>query len=91
LKWTIDSIASSIQPTLPTGENLGPAIIFIANNGTMYGNVVLQQDVAFPEGSMLTITIGQVLTIPEGITLTNYGTIIRFGVIIGTIVGNQPI
>jgi hypothetical protein len=91
--------ASSIQPELPTGVNLGPAIIFIGNNGTMYGNVTLARNVTIPTARILPISTGQSLTIPSGITLTNNGTInnsgtiIRFGVIAGTgsITGNQPV
>ena len=85
--------ASSIQPALPSGSNLGPAIVFIGNNGTMYGNVTLQQNVTFPPEYVLSVQSGQSLTIPDGITLTNNGTIICYGVIneIGTIIGNQPV
>jgi len=85
--------ASSIQAELPTGANLGPAILFIGYNGTMYGNVT------FPERSVLPISAGQSLTIPSDVTLTNNGTINnsgminRFGVITGSgsITGNQPV
>jgi len=91
--------ASSIQPELPTGANLGSAIIFNGNNGTMYGDVALQQDVAFPVGRILPISSAQSLTVPAGITLTNNGTInnegtiYRYGIINGTgsITGNQPV
>jgi len=84
--------ASSIQPELPTGENLGPAIVYIGNDGTMYGNVSLAQDVTIPSGRKLTINDGQILTIESGYTLTNNGTIVieDDGDIIGTVVGNQP-
>jgi len=95
---TIDAIggnavifASSIQLDLPSGSNRGPAIIFIGNNGTMYGNVTLQQNVTFASGRILPISAGQSLTIPSGVTLTNNGTIIKKGIIIGTVTGNQPI
>jgi len=88
--------ASSIFPNDP---NVGPAIVFIGNNGTMYGNVTLQQNVTFPSGRVLAISGGQNLTIPSGITLTNNGTINnsgtinRFGIIDGngSVVGNQPV
>jgi len=73
--------ASSIQPDLPTGANLGPAIIFIDNDGTMYGNVTLQQDVTIPAGKTLEISDVQSLTIPNGITLTNNGMINNDGII----------
>jgi len=84
-------LASSIGATLPTDENLGPAIIFNGNSGTMYGDVEFQQDVIFTEGRILTIFGGQNLTIPNGITLTNNGTINVIGTIVGNIEGNQPV
>ena len=92
--------ASSISSELPTGTNLGSAIIFIDNNdGTMYGNVTLQQNVVFASGRVLNISSGQSLTIPNGITLTNNGTInnggtiYRYGVIAGSgsVTGNQVV
>jgi len=84
--------ASSIQPDLPTGANLGPAIIFTGNEGVMYGNVTLAQDVTIPEGSLLRVRSGESLTIPNGVTLTNYGTIYKIGTInlYGNIIVNQP-
>ena len=74
---------SWIQPSLPTGENLGPAIVFVGNNGTMYGDVILQQDVTFVVGRVLDISGEQTLTVPNGITLTNNGTINNSGTITG--------
>jgi len=84
--------ASSIQPDLPIGANLGPAIIFTGNEGNMYGNVTLAQNVTIPEGSLLRIRSGESLTIPSGVTLTNYGTIYKIGTInlYGNIIVNQP-
>jgi len=90
--------ARLIEPPLPTGANLGNAIIFTDNNGIMYGNVILQQNVTFASNRILNIPNGQSLTIPSGRILTNNGrinnngTIYRYGVIdgSGSIVGNQP-
>ena len=73
--------------------------LFNGNTGIMYGNVILQQNVTFATGRILPVSAGQSLTIPNGITLINYGTInnsvtiYRFGVIAGTgsITGNQPV
>jgi len=64
----------------------------------MYGDIVLQQDVAFPTGSVLPIDAGQSLTVPSATILTNNGTINNSGTIYrygtingsGTITGNQP-
>ena len=75
--------ASSIQPELPTGSNLGPAIVFNGNNGTLYGDFTLEQDVTFAAGRILTIPAEGGLTIPSGVTLTNNGTINNSGTITG--------
>jgi hypothetical protein len=83
--------ASSIQPELPTGDNMGHAIVFDGIDGTMYGDVTLQQDITIPTGRVLYISSGQSLTIPSGITLMNNGTIIKRGNVSGTIAGNQPV
>jgi len=84
--------ASSIQPALPTGGNLGPAIVFNGNEGTMYGNVTLARNITITNNKSLYIGC-QTLTIQSGYTLTNNGTIIiaDCGNIVGTITGNQPI
>jgi hypothetical protein len=90
--------ANSIQPTLTEGDNVNNSIVFIGNEGTLYGNVTLGMDVTFAAGRVLDIAAGKSLTIPTGITLTNNGTINnegtinRYGVIAGSgsITGNQP-
>jgi hypothetical protein len=90
--------ASTIQPTLIEGENVNNSIIFIDNDGTLYGDVVLGMDVTFADELILTIENGKSLTIPNSITLTNNGTINNNGTIIrngliagsGTINGKQP-
>ena len=85
--------ASSVQPALPAGGNLGPAIVYIGNNGTMYGNVSLSRNVTIPSGRILSIRNGQTLAIQSGNTLTNNGTIYieNGGNTIGTIAVNQPL
>jgi len=85
--------ASSIQPDLPTGNNLGPAIVFIGNNGTMYGNVTLTRNITIPTDRVLTINNGQTLLILSSFTLTNNGTILLAdnGNVSGTVLGNQPV
>jgi len=84
---------NSIRPALPTGENMGPAIVYNNGMGTMYGNVTLSRNVTIPANSNLFITNGQTLTIQEGFSLTNNGNIIveDGGNIVGTVLGNQPI
>jgi hypothetical protein len=74
------------------------AIIFVGNDGRVYGDVVLTQDLTMsagqtltiPNGESLTITAGRTLTIPAGATLNNQGTIINDGDIVvnGTLTGN---
>jgi hypothetical protein len=85
-------IASSIDPALPSGNNLTNAIVFNGVQGTMYGNVTLSQDLAIPAGHTLFISYTDVLTINPGKTLTNNGTIqvAPGGSINGTVTGNQP-
>jgi len=85
--------ASSIGPALPSGSNLGSAIIFIDNKGTMYNNVTLSQNITINVGTTLSVNSGNTLTIPTGIILTNNGTINSGGTINGTsrIVGNVPV
>ncbi|MCL2206974.1 MAG: T9SS type A sorting domain-containing protein [Fibromonadales bacterium] len=82
--------ASSNQTYLPTGENLGPAIVFIDNEGTMHGNVTIAQNITLNRN--LFITDGETLTIQSGYVLTNNGMIIleNGGNVIGTVAGNQP-
>ena len=43
--------------------------------GQAYGDAVLPGDVTVPEGYDLVLREGDYLTIPEGVTLTNYGTV----------------
>jgi hypothetical protein len=76
--------ASSIAPTLTAGVNATQAIVFNGTTGTMYGSVILQQDVTLPEGYTLNLSSGNTLTIPGNVTLTNEGTINQNG---GTIDG----
>jgi len=84
--------ASSIQTNLPSGENLGSAIIFDGNIGKMYGNVALARNVTIPSDRVLHINNGQTLIIQSGYALTNNGIITSYagGNIFGTIIGNQP-
>lgn len=56
-----------------TGSSGG--IVFDGTEGTVYGNVTLQEDLEIGEGETLTIPEGSSLTVPDGTTLTNNGTI----------------
>jgi len=85
--------AFSIVNDLPTGANLGPAIVFNGVEGIMYGNARLSKNITIPSGRILSIKNGQILTIENGYTLTNNGEIVKVngGSISGNIYGNQPI
>ena len=56
-------------------------IIFENGEGTMYGDVTLQEDLTVGADESLTIPQGATLTIPDGTTLTNSGTITNDGTI----------
>ena len=75
-------------------------VIFEGNSGKVYGaSVTPSVNFTIPAGKTLTIDSGKTLTIPAGVkltiedggTLTNNGTIINFGTIIGTVSGNRPV
>lgn len=84
--------ASRISETLPTptptGEN-SSGIVFDDKNGTVYGNVTLDES--------LTINQGETLTVPDGSSLncngnlTNNGTIINKGTLTGEVGGNGTV
>ncbi len=75
------------------------------SDGDVYGNVTLASDLEIPEGVYFKVQEDAVLTIPEGVTLTNYGSFTNNGTIHnegmfydhyelndnGEIIGNQPI
>ena len=61
------------QPT-PTGDN-SSGIVFDGTEGTVYGEVELQNDLEIKSGETLTIPEGSTLTVPDDKTLTNNGTI----------------
>ena len=71
--------ASRITETLPTptptGDN-SSGIVFGGKDGTVYGDVTLQENLEIGEGETLTIGEDTSLTVPDGVTLTNSGTII---------------
>jgi uncharacterized repeat protein (TIGR02543 family) len=70
--------ASRTSVTLPTPTPTGnnsSGIVFDDKNGTVYGNVELQEDITINEGETLTVGKDASLTIPDGKTLTNNGTV----------------
>ena len=64
-------IASSVSDNSPKDKG----ILFIGNNGVMYGNVMLEHDVTIPNNMTLALYNGD-LTIAKGAALTNNGTIV---------------
>lgn len=53
----------------------GAGIVFDGKDGTVYGDVTLQEDLEIQGGETLTIGEDTSLTVPEDVTLTNNGTI----------------
>ena len=83
------SRTSETLPTpTPTGNN-SSGIVFDDKNGTVYGNVTLDES--------LTINQGETLTIPQGASLntngnlTNSGTIINNGTLTGEVGGSGTV
>ena len=62
---------TNLQPVSPSGEG----IVFNGDEGTVYGNVTLQEDLTIGEDESLTIPDGASLTIGNDATLTNEGTV----------------
>ena len=63
--------ASRVDEPTPSGTG----IVFDGTEGTVYGNVELQEDLKIGEGESLTIGKDASLTVPSGTTLTNNGTV----------------
>lgn len=58
-----------------TGSESTGGIIWNGSEGTVYGEVELQEDLKIGEGESLTIGKDASLTVPSGTTLTNNGTV----------------
>ena len=71
----------------PTASDSGE-IVFDGDKGTVYGNVILQEDLTIESGQTLTIGQDASLTVPQGVILTNIGTVIIDG---GTLTNNGTI
>ena len=72
------------------GSDGNGGIVFNGKNGTVYGKVELQDDLTINEGETLTVGKDASLTVPDGKTLTNDGTITveSGGKLEGTTTGN---
>ena len=66
---------TNLQPVSPSGEG----IVFNGDEGTVYGNVTLQEDLTIESGQTLDIPSGASLTIGNDATLTNEGTVTNSG------------
>ena len=75
-----DNSSADIRIGANSSGNTG-GIVFDGGEGTVYGDVTLQDDLAIGEGESLNIPDGSRLTIPDGKTLTVNG---------GELTGNVP-
>ena len=57
------------------GSDGNGGIVFNGKSGTVYGDVTLQEDLEIKSGESLTVGKDASLTVPDGKTLTNNGTI----------------
>ena len=55
--------------------NFSNSVEITDGSGQVFGHAVLPGDATVPQGQVLVIREGESLTIPNGVTLTNYGTI----------------
>lgn len=87
-KILIASEASKVQ--VGAGSDGNGGIVFDGKSGTVYGKVELQDDLTINEGETLTVRKDASLTVPDGKTLTNDGTITveSGGKLEGTTTGN---
>ena len=74
------------KPDTTAGSESG-GIVFDGKNGTVYGDVTLQENLEIGKDETLTIPEDASLTVPDGTTLTNNGKIINYGTIDGTVTG----
>jgi len=72
------------------GSDGNGGIVFNGKNGTVYGDVTLDENLTIGKDETLTIGEDASLTVPEDVKLTNNGKIDNGGKLTGTIEGNQP-
>ena len=70
--------APELKPAASGSDGTG-GIIWDGKNGTVYGDVTLQEDLTIGKGESLNIPSGASLTIDSGATLTNEGTVTNNG------------
>ena len=64
-------------------------IVKSGNDITVYGDIELDNDLEIGENEKLIITEGSTLTIPDGVTVTNSGSIVINGVVNGSVSDGQ--
>ena len=74
-------VASSISDKSQRDSWSG--IIFQGDNGEVYGNPTIQENMEIPSGKTLTVPKNITLTVKDGVTLTNSGTITGNGTLGG--------
>lgn len=88
-KILISSQASKVQ--VGAGSDGNGGIVFDGKNGTVYGDVTLQEDLEIGTDETLTIGKDASLTVPDGKILTNNGTIINNGTLTGEVGGSGTV
>ncbi len=58
-----------------SNQNNWSGVIFVGDEGKVYGSPELKEDATIPNGKTLTIENDKTLTIPSGVTLTNNGKV----------------
>ncbi|MCL2014127.1 MAG: hypothetical protein FWG69_03980 [Oscillospiraceae bacterium] len=87
----LEKYDGGMVPMLPTTDSQG--ILFIGDEGVVYGDVTLKDDLTVTADKTLTIPDGTSLTIPNGVTLMNKGTVANKGMVVnsGTIINHGMI
>ena len=90
---TTDADGSGSQGAVLTteaGSGETGGIVFDDNEGTVYGDVTLDESLTINQGETLTVPEGSTLTVPEDKILTNNGTIDNSGTLTnnGTVTNN---
>ena len=71
----VGSNISDVELAIGADNSSSGGIVFDGNAGTVYGSVILQEDLTIGEDERLTIGKDASLTVPSGTTLTNNGTV----------------
>lgn len=79
---------NSITSKPTASDSDSDEIVFDGDKGTVYGNVILQENLTIESSKTLTIGQDASLTVPQGVILTNIGTVIIDG---GTLTNNGTI